>query len=130
MRHLEIRLPVGGHTFCPCCHPERSEGSLYVRRAASALSAHACCHPERSEGSLYEPSQILRFAQDDKPSLQMSMTLSDLCVLKLYDSSRYRCFSDIAQIQLLQHLLLAQQELRHIKGSVQLLLLQLIAQIT
>jgi len=30
------------------------------------------CHPERSEGSGSPHAQILRFAQDDKPYLQMS----------------------------------------------------------
>ena len=47
-RHLERRLPVSGLECCPACHPERSEGPL---------------RPS---------SQVLRFAQDDRPSLQMS----------------------------------------------------------
>src|SRR6266702_7990548 len=47
-RHLERRLPVSGLECCPACHPERSEGSLCPS------------------------SQILRFAQDDRHSLQMS----------------------------------------------------------
>jgi hypothetical protein len=61
-RHVERRLPVSGLERCPACHPERSEGSL---------------RPS---------SQILRCAQDDRPSLQMSevlvicLTKSILCI--------------------------------------------------
>src|SRR3989442_14306061 len=47
-RHLERRLPVSGL--------ERDPG----------------CHPERSEGSGEPAEEILRCAQDDSPSLQMS----------------------------------------------------------
>jgi len=50
-RYLEIRLPVSG------------------------LESGFACHPERSEGSLRPASQILRFAQDDRPYLQTSVTI-------------------------------------------------------
>src|SRR5260370_36019417 len=46
--HLERRPPVSGRACSPACHPERSEGS----RSPDA--------------------EILRCAQDDRPSLQMS----------------------------------------------------------
>src|SRR5436309_11286242 len=49
-RYLERRLPVSG------------------------LERGQACHPERSEGSLRPASQILRCAQDDMPSLQMSIS--------------------------------------------------------
>src|SRR2546428_13733745 len=48
LRHLERRPPVSGRA----CYP--------------------ACHPERSEGSLRPGNEILRCAQDDRPSLQMS----------------------------------------------------------
>src|SRR5258708_38490805 len=47
-RHVERRPPVSGRACYPACHPERSEGS----RSPDA--------------------EILRCAQDDRPSLQMS----------------------------------------------------------
>ncbi len=45
---------------------------MSCRRSINELS-HAptgrCCHPERSEGSLYPANQILRCAQDDSAGL-------------------------------------------------------------
>ena len=47
-RHVERRLPVSGLERCPACHPERSAG-------AGSMGA-----------------EILRYAQDDRPYLQIS----------------------------------------------------------
>ena len=45
----------------------------------SGLERCPACHPERSERSLRPSRQILRCAQDDRPSLQMpSKSLSRL----------------------------------------------------
>ncbi len=67
-RRLEIRLPVSG------------------------LERGPACHPERSEESLRPASQILRCAQDDRHSLQMSnqpfLTLTNaLLQFKVDDST-------------------------------------------
>src|SRR5205085_9671237 len=54
-----------------------------VSNSYNKVSRERCpaCHPERSEGSLRQARQILRFAQDDRPSLQMSdLTLPNLNV--------------------------------------------------
>src|SRR2546426_6379095 len=61
-RHLERRLAVSGLERCPGCHPERSEGSLREAR------------------------QALRCAQGDRPSLQMSTTEAQGCLV--YPSER------------------------------------------
>src|SRR3954447_21500140 len=53
VRHLEIMPSVSGLERCPSCHPERSEGS----------------------GS--PAAEILRCAQDDRPSLHMSTGRSE-----------------------------------------------------
>ena len=49
LRHLERRPPVSGR------------------------ACYRACHPERSEGSRSPDAEILRYAQDDRPSLHMSM---------------------------------------------------------
>src|SRR5258708_19363334 len=46
-----------------------------------------------------------------------------------YSSSCHR-LSDIAHVQLFQHFLLTEQELRHIEGTVQLLLFKFVAKLT
>src|SRR6266436_8621349 len=55
--------------------------------------------------------------------------LFGLSITQLYDGSRDRRFGDIAHIHLLQHLLLAQQKLRHIKGTVELFLVKFVANV-
>src|SRR5258706_6625780 len=45
---------------------------LERRRSVRELARCPVCHPERSEGSRCPSSEILRCAQDDTPSLQMS----------------------------------------------------------
>src|SRR2546428_4760522 len=52
LRHLERRPPVSGRACSPACHPERSEGALRPG------------------------NEILRCAQDDRPSLHMSASPS------------------------------------------------------
>ena len=39
----------------------------------SGLQRDPACHPERSEGSRSPDTEILRCAQDDRPSLHMSV---------------------------------------------------------
>src|SRR5260370_16704890 len=59
-RHLERRPPVSGRA----CYP--------------------ACHPERSEGSLRPGNEILRCAQDDRPSLRMSGAfIASVCFWKI-----------------------------------------------
>jgi hypothetical protein len=72
-------LPIRPNVYTKCRHLERS-------LAVSALKSCPGCHPERSEGSGSPDAEILRFAQDDKPSLQMSAfrlyTLTSICFVE------------------------------------------------
>ncbi len=66
-RHLERRLPVSGRESCPACHPERSEGSGL---------------PD---------GEILRFAQDDRHYLQMSIHEATLLTPVFSSTALWRC---------------------------------------
>src|SRR5258707_12703403 len=50
----------------------RNARHLERRPPVSGRACYAACHPERSEGSRSPDAEILRCAQDDRPSLQMS----------------------------------------------------------
>ena len=57
----------------------------------SGLERCPACHPERSEGSLRQAREILRCAQDDRPSLHMSGNLGE----KVISSSSYAIILDV-----------------------------------
>jgi hypothetical protein len=50
-----------------------NKGHLEISPPLSGCETGLACHPERSEGSRSAASKILRFAQDDKSYLQMSV---------------------------------------------------------
>src|SRR5436309_100467 len=61
---------------------------LERRLPASGLERGPGCHPERSEGSLRQARQILRCAQDDRPSLQISTLQRGACGIFLRNTPK------------------------------------------
>ena len=50
----------------------QGKAGIWSKLSTRGLERGLACHPERSEGSLRPTREILRCAQDDRPSLQMS----------------------------------------------------------